>query len=173
MKPALLVIDVQEDFFKPGSTAAQSLEAAVEVINAAISLFRAKNLPVISVQHINEKDRLVPGEAGFEVSRKLAILPSDVHIHKKYGNSFAKTPLLGKLQEHGVDTVILTGFCAEYCVLSTYRGAEDLDLTPIILLGSLASGSPENIKFVETISEIVSMGALEKLIESVGSPKSS
>jgi len=50
-----------------------------------------------------------------------------------------------------VDTVIVTGFCAEFCVLATYRGAEDLDLTPILLRGSLASSTPENIKFVESI----------------------
>jgi len=50
----------------------------------------------------------------------------------------------------------------DYCVLSTYRGAEDLDLTPIILKGSLASSISENIKFVESISDIISYGALEK-----------
>jgi nicotinamidase-related amidase len=65
----------------------------------------------------------------------------------------------------GVDAVIVTGFCAEYCVLSTVRGAEDLDLTPIVLQGGLASSTPENIRFVESISEIISFGALEKVLE--------
>jgi nicotinamidase-related amidase len=63
-----------------------------------------------------------------------------------------------------VDTVIITGFCAEYCVLSTYRGAQDLDLTPIVLRGSLASSILENIKFVESISDIVSYGSLKKIL---------
>jgi hypothetical protein len=49
-------------------------------------------------------------------------------------------------------------------VLSTYRGAQDLDLTPIILRGSLASGSLENIKFVESISDIISYGVLKKVL---------
>jgi len=95
----------------------------------------------------------------------LDILPSDLHIEKTYGNSFNKTPLEERLRDLGVDTVIVTGFCAEYCVLSTYRGAQDLDLTPIVLRGSLASGNLENIKFVESISEIFSFGALEKVLE--------
>jgi hypothetical protein len=68
------------------------------------------------------------------------------------GNSFNKTPPADQLRRLGVDTVIITGFCAEYCVLSTYRGAKDLDLTPILLRGSLASETPENIKFVESVS---------------------
>jgi nicotinamidase-related amidase len=51
----------------------------------------------------------------------LNILDSDVHIHKTYGNAFNKTSLEDELRKLGVDTVIITGFCAEYCVLSTYR----------------------------------------------------
>jgi nicotinamidase-related amidase len=94
----------------------------------------------------------------------LNILPSDLHIHKTYGNSFTKTPLAEELRKRDVDTVIVTGFCAEYCVLSAYRGAEDLDLRPIILMGSIASGVPENIKFVESISDVVSYGALRKML---------
>ena len=65
----------------------------------------------------------------------------------------------------GVDTVIITGFCAEYCVLATYRGAEDLDLTPVLLRGALASGSLENIAFVESVSDVISYGALKRVLE--------
>jgi nicotinamidase-related amidase len=164
MKPALLVIDIQKEFFKFSSTTAQSLNEAIEYINAAIALFRKKDLPVICIQHMSEEEKLVPGEEGFELPEELAVLPSDLHIHKKYGNSFNKTSLESQLRDSGIDTVIITGFCAEYCVLSTYRGAEDLDLTPVILRGSLASSNLENIKFVEDISNIMSYGVLKKVM---------
>ena len=165
MKPALLVVDVQKEFFKFSPATAQSLDDAIEYINAAIALFREKHLPVICVQHVDEEEKLVPGEEGFELPEALDVLPSDLHIHKTYGNSFNKTPLEDELRERGVDTVIVTGFCAEYCVLSTYRGAQDLDLTPIILRGSLASGTPKNVKFVESISDVVSYGVLKKILD--------
>jgi nicotinamidase-related amidase len=165
MKPALLVIDVQREFFNFGETTEQSLHDAIEYINEAIALFREKDLPVICVQHIEEEDNLVPGEEGFELPEELNILPSDVHIEKTYGNSFNKTPLEGQLRDLGVDTVIISGFCAEFCVLSTYRGALDLDLSPIVLRGSLASSDLDNIRFVERISEIISPGALKKVLE--------
>ena len=164
MKLALLVIDVQKAFFEFGLTTTQSLNDAIEYINAAIALFRERGLPVISVQHMDETEKLVPGQEGFDLPEALNVLPSDVHIHKTYGNSFNKTSLAEELRDLGVDTVIVTGFCAEHCVLSTYRGAQDLDLTPILLRGSLASGVPENIKFVESISDIVSYGALKKIV---------
>jgi nicotinamidase-related amidase len=164
MKSALLVIDVQKQFFKTSPTTAQSLNDAIEYINAAIEIFREKHLPIICIQHVDEENGLVPGQEDFELPETLNILPSDLHIHKTYGNSFNKTPLAERLQELELDTVIVTGFCAEYCVLSTYRGAQDLDLTPIVLRGSLASSIPENIKFVESISDIVSYGSLKKIL---------
>ncbi len=164
MKPALLVIDVQKAFFKFSPTTAQSLNDAIEYINAAIALFRGRDLSVICVQHLDKEEKLVPGEVGFELPEELDILSSDLHIHKTYGNAFNKTSLENDLQGLGVDTVIITGFCAEYCVLSTYRGAQDLDLTPIILRGALASVNLKNIKFVESISDIISYGALKKVL---------
>jgi nicotinamidase-related amidase len=165
MRPALLVIDVQRKFFEISPTMTQSLNDAIRYINAAIALFREKHLPIICIQHVDEEEKLVPGEEGFAVPEELDILPSDLHIHKTYGNAFNKTPLENELRELGVDTVIITGFCAEYCVLSTDRGAQDLDLTPIILRGSLASDILENIQFVESIGDIISYGALEAILE--------
>jgi nicotinamidase-related amidase len=164
LKPALLVIDVQKEYIKPGTPAAHSLQEATPVINSAIALFRRIGLPVVSIQHISEKDHVIPGTPGFEVVEELAILPSDFHIHKRRSSSFVETPLREKLREMGVDCVLLTGFCAEYCVLSTFRSAWDLDLSPIIVLGGLISATAENIPFVERISEVVSLGALEKFL---------
>jgi len=164
MKPALLVIDVQKEFFLINHATAQSLHAAIEYINAAIELFREKELPVISIQHMDKEDNLVQGEEGFDLPEELKILPEDIHIHKTYSNSFNKTPLAEELKKLEVDTLIITGFCAEYCVLSTYRGAKDLDFTPIMLRGALASGEKENIRFVESISDVLSFGALKSML---------
>jgi nicotinamidase-related amidase len=164
LKPALLVVDVQKAFFARDSTTSQSLDRAIEYINAAIALFRAKGLPVISVQHVDEGDRLVPGEDGFALPDHLDIRETDLHIHKTYGNAFNKTALAEELKRLEADTVIVTGFCAEYCVLSTCLGAEDVDLTPIVLRDSLASRTQERIRFVESICEVISYGALEKVL---------
>jgi nicotinamidase-related amidase len=160
MKPALLIIDVQKAWFTDPETT-RSLESAIQHINAAIALFREKGLPVVCVQHMDVEENVVPGQPGFDLPEALKVLDSDLHIHKTYGNAFVKTPLEAELRQRGVDTVIVTGFCAEYCVLSTCRGAEDVDLTPIVLRDALASGDPANIGFVEAIEEVISYGALK------------
>ena len=164
MKPALLVVDVQKQFFNISPVTAQSLEEAIEYINAAIEMFREKDLPVICIQHMDKDDKLMPGEDGFEIPDSLNILQADFHVTKTYGNSFNKTPLEAKLRELGVDTVIVTGFCAEGCVLSTVRGARDCDFNAILLRGSLASYKPENIGFVESIHDVISYGALKAFL---------
>ena len=71
MKPALLVIDVQKAFFEFSPATAQSLNDAIEYINAAIAMFREKHLPIICVQHVDAEENLVPGEDGFELPEAL------------------------------------------------------------------------------------------------------
>jgi nicotinamidase-related amidase len=164
MKPAFLVIDVQNEFFNLNQACADSLKAAIERINAAVDLFRKKNFPIVVIQHKSEEQGLVPGKSGFDVPESVKVEPQDIRIVKAFGTSFTKTGLAEKLRELGVDTVVVTGFCAEFCVLSTYRGAQDFDFTPIILKGSLASDNAEHIRFVEEISETVSCGALKTLL---------
>ncbi len=164
MKPALLVIDVQNEFFSVNQGCSDSLKSAIEYINAAIDIFRKKNLPIVVIQHKNEEQGLVQGKSGFDVPQNVKLEPQDIRIVKTYSNSFTKTKLAEKLKELGVDTLIVTGFKAEFCVLSTYRGAVDFDFKPIILKGSLASDDAEHIRFVEEISETISLGALETLL---------
>jgi nicotinamidase-related amidase len=162
MRPALLIIDVQNEFFKMNQSCSDSLKSAIEYINVAIALFRKKSLPIVVIQHSSEG--LAPGNPDFDVPETVKLEPQDIRIVKTYGNSFTKTGLAEKLKELEVDTLIVTGFCAEYCVLSTYRGAQDFDFAPIILKGSLASDNAEHIRFVEEITETISCGALKTML---------
>ena len=138
------------------------MKSTIAHINAAIDHFRKKKLPIIVIQH--KAEYLVPGESGFDVHDSVKLKPQDIRIVKTYRNSFTKTGLAEKLRELDVDTVIVTGYRADNCVLSTYRGAQDFDFTPIILKGSLASYNAEHIRFVEEISETISFGALKTLL---------
>jgi nicotinamidase-related amidase len=164
MKTALLVIDLQKEFFNLNQICSDSLKSAIEYINEAIPLFRKKGFPIIVIQHKNENGGLVPGNPGFDVHESVKLEQQDLRIVKTYGNAFTKTGLAEKLRELDVDTVVITGFCAEECVLSTYIGAQDNDFTPIIMRSSIASDNPSRVKFMEEISNIVSIGALRKLL---------
>ena len=164
MKPALLVIDMQKAFYDE-PLVKTSMDSASEYINIVLARFREKAIPIYWVHHTDEEEGPLPGQEGFEFIDKLDKREDETKITKKYGNSFNKTSLYDELKKQAIDTVFVTGFCAEYCVLSTYRGARDLDLTPILIRDCLASDNSKHIRFVEEISEIISIAALEKLIE--------
>ena len=169
MRPALLVVDLQKAFFSGDQPTVRSLEQSLIYVNCAIGMFRAHGLPVIFVQHISPDDGLLPGRPGFELDEKIDTLPSDIRIRKRHGNSFHQTGLMEKLKELKVDTVFIAGYCAEHCVLSTYRGAKDDGLAAILIRGGLSSPSQENIRFVECISDTVSVGNLKYLLDDASS----
>jgi nicotinamidase-related amidase len=165
MKLALMIIDMQKAYYA-GPTV-QPMDAAVEYINYVIPKFEAKGLPVVWVYNIDEEDGAVPGNDAFEFIDSLTPKDGSIRIHKTYGNSFNKTDCDEILKDAGVDTVVMTGFCAEFCVLSTYRGAKDLDYFPVILKNGIASPKEAHKEFVENISETISAGTLMKLLDEV------
>ncbi len=163
MKAALMIIDLQRAYYR--GFAEKAMDAAAEYVNAAIPLFRQRGLPIIWVQHTEPEDKVVPGEVGFDFIDSLKPEAGDYRIVKEYGNAFNKTDCVKIFRDAGIDTAILTGYCAEQCVLSTYRGAQDLDLLPVILRNALAGDNAENITFVENISMIISFGVLKRVLK--------
>lgn len=163
MKLALMIIDMQKEYYQGG--ALPQMDRASEYINAVMPLFEKKGLPIIWVQDIDQEDGVIPGTEGFDLIDSLKPKDGAIIIHKRYGNSFNKTDCDQILKEHGVDTVVLTGFCAEYCVSNTYRGAKDLDYFPVLLKNGIASVEEANKQFVENINETISYGMLKKILE--------
>jgi nicotinamidase-related amidase len=166
MKLALMIIDMQKEFYV--GQIKDQMDRATEYINAVVPMFEEKGWPVIWVQDVSESDGVVPGTDGFEFIESLKPGPDAIRIHKTYGNSFNKTDVDKILKENGVDTVVLTGFCAEFCVLSTYRGAKDLDYFPVILKNGIASSDESRKQFVEDISDTITFGVLQKLLQDGG-----
>ena len=163
MKLALMIIDMQKEFYV-GETAKQ-MDRAAEYINYVLPKFQEKGLPIIYVQDLDEGEGVVPGKEGFEIVDSLKPTAHSTVVHKRYGNSFNKTDVDKILRDADVDTVVMTGFCAEFCVLSTYRGAKDLDYFPVILKNGIASTEEPHKEFVEKISETITAGTLMKLLD--------
>jgi nicotinamidase-related amidase len=160
MKPALLVIDVQNKWLNASPGLRASLELRVDVINSAIELFRKKGLPIIRIYHVDKGVGPLPGTEEFEFLPSILTIESDIRLIKNYGNAFNRTELAGILEQKQVDTVILCGLSATACVMATYVGAEDSDLHPFLLRDGVAAGSEQLVRFAEEIFETLSVGAL-------------
>jgi nicotinamidase-related amidase len=141
----------------------ESMDKACKYINLAIELFRQNNLPIVWIKD-DGKDGIYKDTPEFEIMDKLEQKENEITICKRYKNSFNKTNLIDYIIENSIDTIIITGFSAGRCVLSTYRAAEDYDLKPIILKGALGEYSTGEIEFVENISETITINDLGSII---------
>lgn len=163
MRIALLVIDLQKGYYGPSTK--KSYDSAISSINALLPLFRAKEYPIAWIQHIEEAEGVVPGSPDFDFVGSLEPGSGERRIHKRYNDGFNKTELAAFLREEKVDTVLISGFCAEYCIVSTYVGALDNDFTPIMLRDGIASGSEEALRVIGGSYEHATSGAIKKLLE--------
>lgn len=145
MKPALVVIDVQQRFERRMQHPA--LHDALEVITHVAALFRHAGHPVVWVF---DDEQGAEGTPGFELVEGLEPAVDDIRHHKTAANAF-KT-----LSVPRCDFFLLAGFKADGCVLASAMGAQDRDLPFAVLRGGLIDQTRESVAFVEGLLPIVS-----------------
>jgi len=149
IQPALLVIDVQNDYLPYMSEGDK--KSAMDTINLAISFFHEKRLPVIRIYHQSSDRGPQPGSAGFEFPKSVLVSESDPRVIKHYQDAFTKTCLDSLLKELKVNTVFLCGLSATGCVLGTYFGALDHDYRALMIREALISPKTEQTKMIRDI----------------------
>jgi nicotinamidase-related amidase len=122
MKPALLIIDVQNALCT-GEWAAFDIERVVERINDVAAKARAIGVPVVLIQHEEEAGPLQFGSEGWQLDARLTTRPEDITVRKTATDSFHRTGLQDLLQSRGVSHLVVCGLQSEFCVDSTVRGA--------------------------------------------------
>lgn len=127
MKKALIVIDVQNDYFKGGRFELVNAEGALNNIKKLVSYFHDNGLSVFLIQHISSKDGkfFVPGTEGIKIHESLCGNSKDLVITKKYPNSFFKTDLKSELDKRNFDELFICGMMTHMCVDTTVRAAFD------------------------------------------------
>jgi nicotinamidase-related amidase len=165
VKPALLVIDIQNAFMPMMSS---DKETAMEYINALIDLFRKNGYPVIRVYHTSEEYGVTPGTEGFEYPATVKILPTDPKVLKTYADGFNKTDLDKVIKATGSNTLFLCGLSAVGCVLATWNGAQNLDYKAFMVKNAIISHNSEYTKNVEQMFDAVTYDVVQLILENVG-----
>ena len=164
MKIALLVVDMQKQFFRIPKCL-PFLDDALEYVNETITLFRKVKMPIIFIQDEEAGDG--PGSEGYELYDKLLTEDADMRISKRYSNAFWETDLEAKLKHLKVDFLVICGFAAAHCVTFTYNGARERGFAACILQHGIAGFSKTAINFVHTNSPLISYEVLEYLVQKV------
>jgi nicotinamidase-related amidase len=134
---ALLVIDIQNDYFPGGAMELEGADAAGAKAGQAIRQFRDKTMPVIHVRHLSVRPGstfFLPGTKGAEIHDAVKPLGEEAVIEKNFPNSFRNTGLGALLEKQQIKNLVVAGMMTHMCVDATVRHAADLGYK-ITLLG--------------------------------------
>ena len=163
LKPALLVIDVQNEFMPMMSS--RDKETAVQYINWSIWVFRKFDLPVIRVYHTTPGQGPEIDSEGFEFDSDVNITEDDPMVIKNFGNAFKKTELDSLLKAKGVNTIYITGLSATGCAIASYFGGVELDYNTFMVEDALLSQDADLTNAVEKICNPINVNTLLMMME--------
>jgi nicotinamidase-related amidase len=135
MKTALLVIDIQNDYFPGGKFPLVNPEEAAKKAYQLLQCFREHNGRHIHIQHISLKPDaifFIKGNSGSDIHDLVAHFEGEPIVYKHYPNAFRETKLLEMLKEWEVERVVITGMMTHMCVDATARAVGDLGFQVII-----------------------------------------
>jgi len=139
---ALVVVDIQNDYFPGGAHPLVGPEAAAANARRLLDAFRGGGEPLVHVQHVWDAPDAVfmrPGTPGVELHESVAPLPGEPVIRKAHPNSFLDTPLDETLRAEGVDEVVVCGMMTSMCVDATARAAADLGFAVTVVHDACAT----------------------------------
>jgi nicotinamidase-related amidase len=126
MKRALIVIDVQNEYFTGNLPIAHPpREESLANILTAMDTAREHGIPVIVVQHTSpaQSPLFATGGHSWELHEEVGRRPYDRLMEKTMASAFAKTDLAGWLDAQEVDTLAVAGYMTQNCDESTARDA--------------------------------------------------
>lgn len=144
-RTALLVIDVQKEYFKEdGPAFIPAARSVLPNIHALIASARSAGSLIVYVRHVNRADgsdlgrmndfgnpedgrSFVEGTPEVELIEELHPQDGEPIVTKRRYSSFLNTELECVLRTRGIDAVIISGFMTSFCCETTARDAHGRD----------------------------------------------
>lgn len=129
MSKALIIIDIQNDYFQDGNCElVNPMEASLKA-KELLEHFRKNKMPVFHVQHINLRKGatyFLPNTKGVQIHENVKPLENEIIIEKNFPNSFLETNLESELEKQNIKELVICGMMSHMCIDSTTRAAFDL-----------------------------------------------
>jgi nicotinamidase-related amidase len=130
MAQGLIIVDVQNDYFPGGTMELSAMDAAAANCNSLLDRFRTRGAPLFHIQHLANREGaafFVPGTPGAEIHDSVMPLDGEPVIVKHFPSAFRDTGLYEKLQQAGIDELVICGAMSHMCIDTTVRVAFDLE----------------------------------------------
>jgi nicotinamidase-related amidase len=135
MITALILIDIQNDYFPGGKGELEKPVEAAAQARKLLDFFRQQKWPTVHIQHVAIRPgatTFLPETEGVNIHDSVAPLAGEPVIVKHFPNCFRETNLLEHLKRVGADRLVLCGMMTHMCVDAGMRAASDLGY-PVLL----------------------------------------
>jgi len=135
MKPCLILVDLQNDYFPGGKMELCGTEKAAANARLLLNEFRRQNLPVVHIQHLSSRPGatfFLPGTHGAEIHEMVTPVEGEPVVVKNYPNSFRETALQEILKGRDAQELVICGAMSHMCIDATTRAAFDLGFNCIV-----------------------------------------
>ena len=165
MKPALLLVDIQNDYFPGGNMELVNIDQVSSNARLLLDKFRDQDLETFHIQH-TFKDMsagfFIPNTQGSEIHGSVDPLPDETVIHKNFPNSFRETSLLKQLKEKNITDLVICGAMSHMCIEATTRAAADYGFKCVVVQDACATRDVEFHNNIVSATDVhnASMSAL-------------
>ena len=145
-KRALVLIDVQNDYFPGGKWPLVGIESAAENAAKVLAAARTSGDLIVHVRHefpSADAPFFTPGSDGAKINTKVSGRDGEPVVLKHYVNSFRETDLKEILDSHGIEEIVICGAMSHMCVDAGVRAAGDLGYKCIVVHDACATRDQE------------------------------
>ncbi|NOY45621.1 MAG: cysteine hydrolase [Deltaproteobacteria bacterium] len=135
MKEALLLIDIQRDYFPGGRMEVVGSELAAQRAQNLLISFREKGKKIIHIQHVSTREGatfFLPGTDGVNIHESVLPGAGETVITKHFPNSFRDTILEDQLRKNEIEKIFFCGMMSHMCIDATVRAAFDLGFECVV-----------------------------------------
>lgn len=144
MSKALVLIDLQNDYFPGGRMELVGADTAVKKAAELLAAFRERARPVVHIRHIATRAGatfFLPDTEGAEIHAAVQPGAAERVIVKHFPSAFRETDLQSALAERGIQQLVFAGMMTHMCVDTTVRAAADLGFSCSIAHDACATKS--------------------------------
>ena len=145
-KKALIIIDIQNDYFEGGANPLIGSDEASRNAKNLLKYFREKSRTVIHIQHFSTRAGstfFIPNTIGVEIHENVVPISGEKVIAKNYPNSFRETNLLDYLKSNNITDLVICGMMTHMCVDATTRAAKDFGFICVVIGDACATRNLE------------------------------
>ena len=139
---ALVIIDIQNDYFPGGNMQLEGADAAAANAAKVLESFRKQNLPIVHVRHLSTRPGatfFLPGTKGAEIHAAVLPREGEIVVEKNFPNAFRATDLQARLED--AKELVVAGMMTHMCVDASVRHATDLGYKVTLLGDACATRS--------------------------------